>query len=131
MPNPVIAALKKATQGLSLMSEKDAPFKTVSWPADGKLSKKKVVELGKHAADSPVEEMTLDALFAPLVKDQDWFGKAEKAAAEKYRQLLKTFRENLSEPKVYKVGQAKKKVYILGKDKDGNWTGLSTDALET
>lgn len=126
-----LAALKKASQGLSYMSEKDAPFGTFSWKAEGKLTRKKVLELGKHPADSAVEEVKLAPFFAGLTKDQDWHGTQEKAAVEKYRHLLQAIQDNLEDVKVFKVGQARKTVYIVGSDKDGNWTGLTTQALET
>src|SRR5688572_2886819 len=100
MASAALAALKKASQGLSYQSEKDAPFTTLAWEVEGKLSKKKVLELGKHPADGPVEEMKLEEFFSNLIKNQDWFGTEEKAALEKYRRLREVIKENLTDVKV-------------------------------
>jgi hypothetical protein len=33
--------------------------------------------------------------------------------------------------KVYKVGDSKLKVYVVGQTTDGHWAGVQTEALET
>ena len=45
---------------------------------------------------APVEEKTVDAFFAPLVAEKDWYGDEEKAAAAKYRALLEVVKQRLS-----------------------------------
>lgn len=131
MPASAVAALTKASQGLSYMSEKDAPFTTVAWKAEGKLTRKKLLALGKHPADSSVEELTMANFFAGLTKDETWHGSQEKEVVERYRHLVQAIQDNLTHVKVFKVGQVKKRVYIVGSDKEGNWAGLATEALET
>ncbi len=132
MTNAAVEALKRASKGLTYESETDAPFEVFTWKG-GKdvLSKKKVLELGKHDAGAAVEEESLDDFFGDLTKQEDWHGPEEKAAAKKYQSLLKAVRDNLSDAKVFKVGETEKAVYVVGKTKDGNWAGLKTKAVET
>jgi hypothetical protein len=132
MPDATAAALRKASQGLHYPSETDAPFQTFRWgKAEGRLTKKKVLQLGKHDPDSPVEEVNLEDFFQDLTREQDWHGEEEKEDVQRYRALLEALREHLSGAKVFKVGQAQKRVYIVGKTKEGDWAGLKTTAVET
>jgi len=132
MSHATVEALKKASKGLLYQSETDAPFEVFTWRG-GKngLSKKKVLELGKHDAGAPVEEESLDDFFGELTKEEDWHGPEEKADAKKYQSLLKAVKEHLSGAKVFKVGEREKAVYIVGKTPEGDWAGLKTKAVET
>ena len=127
-----INALRKASKGLHYQSETDAPFTTFRWgKAGGRLTKRKVLELGEHDPGSPVEEGSLDDFFGDLTQEQDWHGEEEKEDLQRYRALLKAIREHLSRGKVFKVGEAQKRAYIVGKTKEGDWAGLKTTAVET
>ena len=133
MADKAAAALKKASAGLTYESETDAPFDAFAWKdAEGTPAKDKVLQLGKHAEDEPVEEESLEDFFGELTREQDWHGKAEKAAVRKYRNLLKVIREQLTGAKVFKVGGGPRKaIYIVGRAKGGGWAGLKTTAVET
>lgn len=125
-------ALKKASQGLTYESETDAPFTVFAWKvAGGRLTRKRLLELGNQGLRTPVEELTLDDFFGDLTQDAGWHGPQEKADAQKYRQLLRTINEQLSGAKVYKVGDTQKTIYIVGKTASGDWVGLQTKAVET
>ena len=131
MSSAAISALKRAIKGLFYMSEKDAPFLPLTWAEKTKPTKKKILEMGGHPPDSPVEQVKLEDFFAGPTSAQTWHGKQEKAAVKKYQALLASIQDNLTEVKVYKVGEARKTIYILGKTANGVWTGLETAALET
>jgi Nuclease A inhibitor-like protein len=50
----------------------------------------------------------------------------------KFDKLAKALQEQLSEVKVYKVGdEPEKQVYIVGKTQDAHWAGLKTTVVET
>jgi len=48
---------------------------------------------------TPIEEQSLEALFAPLVQLQDWFGDEEKSTAARYQALCDAVQRLLSRPK--------------------------------
>lgn len=127
-----IAALTKASKGLLYPSETDEPFTTFSWKeAEGELTKEKLLQRARKPAGSPVREVPLRDFFKDLTTAQDWHGEEEKAAVEKYGNLLAVIRQNLSDVKVFKVGATKVSVFIVGKTEEGDWAGLKTTAVET
>jgi hypothetical protein len=90
-----------------------------------------VRQLGRHKASAPVAEQSVDEFFAPLIQDQDWFGDEERQTAARYRALLDTVKRVLKNPKVVRVGDRKKTIYIVGTANEGGWAGLKTTAVET
>ncbi|GAP99842.1 sugar-non-specific nuclease inhibitor NuiA homolog [Leptolyngbya sp. NIES-2104] len=75
--------------------------------------------------------MELEQFFEPVVTEQDWFGDEEKETAAKYRSLLSALKENLSDLKVYRVGEIQIDVYVVGKDEARNIVGIATQIVET
>jgi hypothetical protein len=106
--DPVLDALRKASKGLRYTSETDAPLQAFVWKDAKELT--------------GAEETTLDRFFRAVPSE-------DKAKFEKLAQVL---RQQLSDLKVYKLGEeAEKEVYIVGKTKDGRWAGLKTTVVET
>jgi len=129
---PTVTALTEASAGLLYPSETDAPWAVFSWPdATGEPTGDGVRRRGRHRASAPLQEQTLDAVFAPLVLDQDWYGGEEKAVVARYAALLAVVRRSLTSPKVVKVGGVRVAVYVLGVGSEGGWAGLKTTAVET
>jgi len=125
-------ALRQAAEGLTYQSETDAPWKAFAWPdAEGEPSGAAVPQRGRHKPDAPVVEQSVDEFFTPLVREQDWYGDEERAAAAKYRALLDTVKRYLKSPKVVRVGERKVAVYVVGLANEGGWAGLRTTAVET
>src|SRR4051794_23464068 len=84
MPDAAINALKRATEGLTYMSETDEPFHPVSWDdGSGPLTEEKLLTLSKQKPGSKVEEMPIDEFFGDLTEEQDWHEDAEKKAVQK------------------------------------------------
>jgi len=121
-PNPVLAALAKASKGLIYTSETDAPLEAFLWEDSKPLTKKHLLELAGAEAGTEVEEETLeDFLYAVPPEDK-----------EKFDQLAGVINEQLQGVKVFKVGdEAEKQAYIVGKTKEGQWAGLKTTVVET
>jgi len=120
--NPVLAALQKAAKGLIYTSETDAPLEAFFWQDSKPLTRKHLLELAGAEAGTAVEEETLDDfLYAVPPEDKPAFDK-----------LAETIKEQVSEVKVYKIGdEAEKQAYIVGKTSEGQWAGLKTTVVET
>ncbi len=131
MANPALSALRKTVKGLLYMSEKDAPFKIVSFKDDVTPSESNVAQLVHAPADSDVEEIAFVKFFAELTKAQKWHAEDDKAVVKRYQDLLGVLRETLTGLKVFKIGKVRVKIAILGKSATGQWVGLETDSLET
>jgi histidine triad (HIT) family protein len=121
--HPAVDALRKASKGLELPSESDAPFEAFLWDKAGdKLTQDQVVTLAGAEEGTSVEEDTLDGLFRTVPS-------ADKA---KFAKLAAAIKQQLSGVKVYKVGdEAERDLYIVGKTQDAKWAGLKTSVVET
>jgi hypothetical protein len=120
--SPVVDALRQASTGLRMPSESDAPFKPFLWDAGADLTHEKLLQLAHEPRGTPVEEGTLDDLFATV----------PSADLPRFQALRKALEQQLSGVKVYKVGdEAERNVYVVGKTKDGKLAGLKTSVVET
>ena len=119
--DPVLDALRQASKGLSYTSETDAEFEPFAW-ANGKLTKKHLLELAGAEKGTAVEEESLDRFFHAVPPEDK----------PKFQKLAKALQEELSGVKVYKVGdEPEKDTYIVGKTPDGHLAGLKTTVVET
>ena len=123
--NETLRALQQAVEGLTYQSETDAPWTAFAWPtATGEPTGEGVKQLGRHKADAPVEEQTVEEFFDPLMCEQDWYGDEERATAAKYRGLLKVVKLPLQRAKVVRIRERNKSVYVIGLANEGGWAGL-------
>jgi hypothetical protein len=120
--HPVVEALQKASKGLQFTSETEAGFDPFLWEGGGQLTRQRLLELAGVEKGSAVEEDTLDRFFRAVPPEDK----------SKFDKLAKALHEQLSDVKVYKVGdEAEKDVYVVGKTKDGHLAGLKTSVVET
>jgi hypothetical protein len=121
-PSPAVEALKKASKGLRMPSETDAPFRAFQWDDAGDLTHDRLLALAHQPKDTAVEETDLATLFQTV----------PKASRPKFQALQQALQQQLSGVKVYQLGdEAERQVYIVGKTKDGHWAGLRTTVVET
>ena len=123
--------IKSATTGLWYISETDAEiFPFTGSKADSVTSENLLAQIGK-AANTTVEERGFDEMFARFIRIEDWFGDEEKATAEKFAALKGLLENNLTDLKVFKVGDIERDIYFIGLDKEGDLAGIQTKAVET
>jgi len=127
----IIDKLKNASDGLLWLSESDYPFEPVLWASVEDLTNDKLLEKLGKSPDTLVEVRDIDRFFAWAIAEEDWHDEEEKAEVEKYCQLVEVLKTNLTDLKVYRVGEIEIDVYIVGKTPDGNLAGLSTMVVET
>lgn len=129
--NELFSELKEATKDLMFMSESDYPFEVFRWDKAREVSPDVLRKEAGKGADDPVEEKSVDEFFKQAASMQDWHGNDEKVTAQKYQALVKLLKERLTDLKVYRVGSVNIAVFIVGKDEEGDWVGLSTQVVET
>ncbi len=134
----LIDQLKSASDGLLFMSESDYPFEVFLWESSNQTSltrenitTQKVLELTGHPQDTPVEVVTVNDFFRVATTEQDWYGEEELATLKKYQNLVETLNKNLSNLKVYRIGEIEIDVYIIGQTSTGDYAVLSTKVVET
>jgi hypothetical protein len=120
--HPAVDALQKASRGLLMPSESDAPFQALLWDAGGDLTAERVLQLARQPTGTAVEEDTLEGLFRTVPAE-------DRGTFQKLQQVIQ---EQLAGVKVFRVGdEPEKDVYIVGKTRDGKLAGLKTSVVET
>ena len=118
----VLDALARASRGLRYTSETDAGFEPFAWKDGDALTEGRLLHLAGEPAGTAVEPTSLDDFFRAVP--------AEDRAA--FQKLAGALRAQLSGVQVYKVGdEAERRVYLVGKSRDGRWAGLRTTVVET
>jgi hypothetical protein len=117
--------LRQVTENLLWMSEADYPFSIIYW--ENVDIREKLLE-GKE--NKKIEVRELDKFFSRDTQEKDWYNQEEKAECKRYQELVKLLKTNLSEVKVYRIGEVEVDCYILGKTEDAI-VGLSTVSVET
>lgn len=124
-----VTALRKAVRGLLYMSEKDAPFRVFAFDEADVPTKDTIAGLMKSAG--PVEELPFAKFFGELTQARKWHAEDDKAVVKRYQDLVDVLREHLRGLKVFKIGEVRVKIVIVGQTPEGRWIGLETDSLET
>lgn len=131
MTDSIATQLKQASKGLLFLSESDAPFEVLHWPAQGELTPAKLLQLTNHPPDAPVEMRTVDDFFAIATQEEDWHDEEERETVQQFQNLVSVLKQNLSQLQVYRVGSTNIDAYIVGVAQSGEWAGLSTKLVET
>lgn len=127
----LLLKIEQAAQGLLFMSESDYPFQTVYWEGVREISPQFLRSLTRNVEATPVEVVSIDEFFRNAMSEENRRTEESRREAKKYRDLAQLLKENLDEIKVYRVGKINIPVYIVGRNKTGNWLGISTRVVET
>lgn len=130
-PAPRLAALADAAEGLLVPSESDAPLEPFHWEGEGALTPEALVASLGLSPDTPVETRTLDAFFAPLMREATWMDDAQREQAAKFAALRDRIAADLANVEVYRLGRIQITVVIAGRTGDGATGGLRTTLVET
>ena len=122
---------KTATSGLLFMSESDYPFDIRSWPGSEELKPEQLKADAGVPADAPVQKLNVNDFFHAATKEHEGQSDVGKELVARYKQLVRTIEENLTDTAVYKFGTINMPVFIVGKAPSGDWVGLSTRVVET
>ncbi len=131
MTDSIATQLKQASKGLFFLSETDAPFEVIHWPAQGELTPAKLLQLTNHPPDAPLEILAVDDFFAIATQEEDWHDEEERETVKRFQNLVSVLKQNISQLHVYRVGNIDIDVYIVGVTDGGGLAGLSTKLVET
>lgn len=128
----VLQPLQQATEGLLFISETDAPLVPFFWPQENpvKITPDVLLPLAGVATDAPVKPVKLEAFFRPATKEEDWHNDEERAEAKRFQDLVRTVKSTLKDVVVFRVGEVKIDVFIVGVV-EGGYAGLKTQIVET
>jgi hypothetical protein len=123
----ILKELARAADGLWYLSESDYPLEPLRLEGTDEPSHARLRELAGADADARVETRGLEEFF----RDAAAVSAGERPAPASFRGVLRALRENLSDLKVYRVGDINIPVYVLGRSASGSWLGVSTRVVET
>jgi hypothetical protein len=125
-------SLQRASDGLQFSSETDAPLTPFFWAAknDPELTPELVAALAGAPEDAPVETDRLAAFFRDATLEEEWHNDEEKEQVRRFSALLDVIKSTLDGTKVFRIGETKIDVYIVGKV-EGGFAGLHTQVVET
>jgi hypothetical protein len=126
----ILAELERAAAGLFYMSESDYPFETVCFEVGEKLGPERLRELTGSGEDARVEVRSLEDFFRDSRAVELPRGGGTPRPAS-FHSLVRLLSENLTDVKVYKVGEINIPVLVLGRSASGRWLGVSTRVVET
>lgn len=126
----ILEELKRATSGLTFMSESDYPLEVFDW-GKAEPTPEFLRGLAGAAPDAPVETRPAAGFFRAATSEPDWKGADELALAKRFQALLRLLEVNLSDLKVFRVGAVNIPVYVAGRSASGSWLGVSTRVVET
>ena len=126
----ILAELERAAAGLFYLSESDYPFETVCFETGEKPEPERLREMAGCGEDARVEVTSLEDFFtdASAVELPSGGG---GACPSSFHGLVRLLRENLTDVKVYRVGEVNIPVFVLGRSASGRWLGVSTRVVET
>ncbi|MBD2616583.1 nuclease A inhibitor family protein [Nostoc punctiforme FACHB-252] len=128
----ILDQLRKAADGLLMMSESEYPFEVFLWSdVATPTTPQKVIQQTNHPQDTPVKIVGLDDFFLLATTEEDWHGEEEKATVKRFQVLVQTLKENLSNLQVYRLGGIEIDAYIVGETPTRNLAGISTKVVET
>jgi hypothetical protein len=109
-------------------SESEYPLEPFTWESATLIPETILTRSHKPSA-TPIESITLEDFFAPVVTDEDWFEDEDRAIAKRYRDMQGLI-SKLENAKVFKVGKIEIDVYIVGAI-GPDLIGLKTTVIET
>lgn len=123
--------LRKASEGLTFMSESDHPLEVVRLGAEAEATHGVLRKLSGKGDDAPVTEQTVDEFFRVAASEAEWKSGPELKSAKKYRALVRLLKSKLEGLKVFRVGEINIDAYVLGRARGGELMGLKTKLVET
>lgn len=128
--NTDLQKIKQAADGLYFMSETDSPFELFQLTEKENLEQQ-LLQLSGKETGAVLTSQELDYFLRNMVKTYPGADAQQLQTAQRFQQLQKVLHEELTDVKVYRVGEVNVDAFIVGKLKDGSYAGLRTKLVET
>ena len=127
----MMETIAEACEGLIFVSETDSTVEPIALPRMSDLSQDELLNALDRDEGEPVE--TADALefFDRLTRPRGWHSDEEKEMAQRFARLRDILESELRELRVYRVGEVRVDIFVLGRTRSGTIAGVHTRAVET
>ncbi len=128
----LVNKIENACDGLVYISETDAPVTPfLGDVVEGEVRSDTILRQTGNQENEKVRETSFEKFFGRLTADREWHGEREQTRAMKFLDLQKLIEENLTDPKVFKIGDIRIRIYAVGIDSGRRLLGIMTHAVET
>ena len=129
--SPLISRFTAAADGLTFVSETDAPVEVFVWPKGTPFSPEALRAHEHIDTAEPLETEEVDHFFRNVTKPREWHEAAEKEQVRRFEVLRDLLTAELTDVTVYRFGTTAILVYVLGRTADGTTMGIRTKVVET
>jgi Nuclease A inhibitor-like protein len=127
----LIEQLELAIKNLLWFSETESSIQVVYWRDADNFNQDALLQQYHYPAETKITIQEFHAFFAVATKQETWHNEAEQAEVLKYQNLVNLMTENLTDLKVYLLGEIEIAVYILGQTQNKAIAGLTTSIVAT
>ncbi|MEY2855858.1 MAG: hypothetical protein RLZZ74_167 [Cyanobacteriota bacterium] len=127
----LIAQLELATKDLLWFSEAEYPIQVVYWHDANSFTQDTLLQQQQYSPETKITIQEFHSFFAVATKQETWHNEAEQADVVKYQNLVNLMTENLTDLKVYLLGEVEIAAYILGQTQNKAIAGLTTFIVAT
>ena len=126
----LLKKIEEAAQGLLFPSESDFPIEAFSYGEQEPTPEALLARSGTAAKDT-IEQVELASFFEGLTEAAEDASENDRKSAERFRALVELIQTNLSDVRVYRLGQTDIEALVLGRHESGTWMGVRTNLVET
>jgi hypothetical protein len=123
--------LAAACEGLIFVSETDAPVEPVKFPRHIEFSAIGVLKFLDRSEEEPIQTVNYEEFFDRLAKPEEWHSEQEKEIARGFGLLRDVLENEFEDLRVYRVGEIRVDILIIGRTRGGTIAGVRTRAVET
>lgn len=133
VPSALEQTIKPLLADLLYPSESDEPltFVTCYLKQESPLTGSQIEEWLMLPPAVFVEEIPETNFWEPVIRDEEWYGEAEKKRSETFRHLQQEIEKQLTTRQVFRVGDTEIDIFLLGRTAEGDRAGLKTKVVET
>lgn len=121
----------KAASGIYFLSETDAEILPFIGSEAESVSAEELFRQTQISGDTPFVERDFEDFFLHLTEITEWSGGREPEKSQGFAGLKKVLEENLTEIRVYAIGQISLDIFLVGRNQQNVLMGIRTRAVET
>jgi hypothetical protein len=126
-----IVQLEQISQELLWLSETEYPFQIIYWQNADNFNENNLMQHYNYPPETKIVIQEFNSFFASATKSETWHNEEEQAEVKKYQALTDFLSANLTDLRVYLLGEIEIDVYILGKTEHKAIAGLATKIVAT
>ena len=123
--------LTRLCDGLSYMSETDAPIKVFIGQKAAEISLEEILRQTGHTDFEVIEEIPIEDFFEKLTIVREWYNTERATRAAGFSELKQYLEDSLTDERVFRIGKIQIEIFVVGLDTSGRIVGIKTRAVET